>query len=294
LAWQVQEAMRRFLFAEFRYRSAVLGDALSYLGQAVGVAVLAWSGALTLPAVFIVLGSTSLLGALVQCAQVGVSFRVPEDLVRRARDHWTLGSWSLAGSVVSALRFQLPFWLLALVSGRTELATLQAMLNVINVMNPVLIGICNLVPPTAARAFDGSWSSAWSATRPYVILGFVPTAAYAFFVFAAPEHVLRLLYGAESPYTGEGLAVRVLAISLVLNYVGEMVCSFLHGVGAPQMAWLMNLASLVAVFFAFIAFYPWLGWLAAILAIALGQGIRLLVSYAIVKRAGGSAYARLA
>ena len=44
LAWQAQETMRRCLLANFRYRAAVAGDAVSFIGQAVAIAVLAWAG----------------------------------------------------------------------------------------------------------------------------------------------------------------------------------------------------------------------------------------------------------
>lgn len=284
-AWQLQEALRRLLFAEFRYRAAVFGDALSYLGQAVGVALLVFAGRLALPAVFVVLGLTSLLGAVVQILQVGIPRTMPRHLLRKAAEFWTLGSWSLAGSIVSALRFQALFWLVGMASGRADLAALQAVVNVVSVVNPVITGVCNIVPQTAARAARGGLVSAWKATRTYVLFGLVPTSAYVIVAVAAPDWLMRIFYGAGSPYVGEGQAVRVMAVAIVLGYGGEMVCSFLHGLGAPRLAWLMNLVSLVVATCAFAVLQHQLGWYAAVVAWLLGQAIRLLMCPSVLKQA---------
>ena len=48
LAWLAQETMRRCLLANFRYRAAVAGDAVSFIGQAVVIALMAWLGSVTL------------------------------------------------------------------------------------------------------------------------------------------------------------------------------------------------------------------------------------------------------
>lgn len=284
-AWQLQEALRRLLFAEFRYREAMVGDAISYLGQAIGVAALALSGSLTLPAVFIVLGATSLIGAAVQFVQVGVPFHAPRHIVALARDYWKLGSWSLAGSIAAALRFQGLFWLVGMTSGAADVAVLQAVLNVANVVNPVVTGICNLVPQTVSRALRGGLGAAWEAAKPYAIWGLAPTAGYAALAFVAPELLLRILYGASSPYAGEGLAVRIFAAVIVLNYAGEVAAAFLHGIGEPRLAWFMNSLGLAAVLCTFAALHPSLGWMAAVFAAAVGQIVRLLLFYPAVTRA---------
>ena len=42
LCWQAQETSRRFLLADFRYREAVAGDGVAYVGQVLLIAVLLW------------------------------------------------------------------------------------------------------------------------------------------------------------------------------------------------------------------------------------------------------------
>ena len=49
LCWQAQETSRRCLLADFRYRAAVVGDGIAYVGQVPLVALLAWLDVITLP-----------------------------------------------------------------------------------------------------------------------------------------------------------------------------------------------------------------------------------------------------
>lgn len=274
-AWQIQEAMRRLLFAEFRYRAAMIGDALSYLGQAGGVAALAWTGHLSLTSVLAVLGATSLVAATVQAAQVGVVWRRPRGFAGRFRAHWRLGSWSLAASVVAALRFQALLWFVGATGGRADVASFQAAMNVPNAVNPVMTGICNLVPQTVAGASSGGLRAALRAAHPYLFWGFVPIAAYLAVVAAAPGPVLRMFYGGSSPYLGEHAALRLLALSMALGYAGEMIAALLHGASNPRPVWAMNLAALAATTVTFAACHGAYGWTAAALALAVGQAVRL-------------------
>ena len=71
LCWQAQETSRRCLLADFRYRAAVAGDGIAYVGQALLIALLAWLDAITLPAALYMMSATFAhrrLGACVEAA----------------------------------------------------------------------------------------------------------------------------------------------------------------------------------------------------------------------------------
>ena len=70
LCWQAQETMRRCLLANFRYRAAVAGDAVSFIGQAVLIGVLAWMEVLTLVSALYTMSATFLAGALVHASKL--------------------------------------------------------------------------------------------------------------------------------------------------------------------------------------------------------------------------------
>jgi O-antigen/teichoic acid export membrane protein len=283
-AWQCQETLRRVLFSELRHRAALLGDAISYLGQAAGVAFLALNGALTLPRAMVVLALTSAAAAFVQYIQVNSPWRGPQRLRQTANAFWAIGRWSLASSIATALRVNGLMWLIALVASRSDVAQFQATLNVVSVVNPVLMGLCNIIPQTAARASNQGLSKAWRVTLQYASLGFLPILFYYAFAFTMPGLVLRTFYGGESPYLAISAGVQIMSMAYILNYICEMVCSYLHGVNTPKTALYINLTSNVALAALAIPLVILAGFSGACVALAAANGFRLLLSLDSLRR----------
>ncbi|AWN38216.1 lipopolysaccharide biosynthesis protein [Methylobacterium radiodurans] len=286
LLWQIQEAFRRYLFAELRFAAAIPGDAVSYLGQVALVLWLGWSGHLTLASALCAMALTSGLGALLQAGHAGLGSRTgpAPRLHAILGDFWRLGSWSLANNMLGTLRGQVLFWLLAALSGAALTAQLQASHNLVNLMNPLVIGLCNIIPQTAARAHARGKEEAWRAARPFALSG-APVALLFFCVlFAAPEPVLRLVYGPASPYLGLAGPVRLLAIAAIAAYATDMVCSYFHGVEAARQALVVNAAGTLATFAAAAPLTLWLGLNGACAALVLASLVRLLLSQLLLRR----------
>jgi len=282
--WQVQESLRRVLFAEFRHRAAVVGDVATYFGQAVAVLLLTLAGMLTVQAVFFAFAAACALGACIQFVQVNAALRRPEAVGRTVRDYWSIGRWSLASSLVTALRFNALIWMIGLAAGRSHVADFQAAINVVNVISPVMVGLCNLIPQTAAHASADGVGTAWRAVRHYASLGFLPTIAYYAFVVASPQTMLWLLYGSSSRYLESAAVVQILGAAWALNYVSEMACSFLHGINSPRTALKINLAGMMIMVLAFFPLAAAFGVVGAAISLAIANGIRLLLSFLILKR----------
>lgn len=286
LLWQIQEAFRRYLFAELRFAAAIPGDAVSYLGQVALVLWLGWSGHLTLASALCGMALTAGLGALLHAGRArlgrrsGPAPRLPAIL----GDFWRLGGWSLANNMLGTLRGQVLFWLLAALSGAALTAQLQASQNLVNLMNPLVIGLCNIIPQTAARAHPRGKAEAWRAARPFALSG-APVALVFFCVlFAAPEPVLRLVYGAASPYLGLAAPVRLLALAAVAAYGTDMVCSYFHGVEAARHALVVNALGTAAVFLAAAPLTLRFGLDGACAALVLASLVRLLASQLLLRR----------
>jgi O-antigen/teichoic acid export membrane protein len=284
LAWQFHELMRRLLFSDFRFRAAIAGDAVSYCGQAISMPLLAAFNELNLVTVFTAMAVTSALGALIQYVQLRLKWQRPRNVLATARAHWSMGRWSLANSAVTALRLNALLWLIALAWSPSAVAEFQAALNIANVLNPILHGLCNVIPPTAARAANQGLTSAWRASRPYASLGFIPTAAYYVFIMLTPEIVLKVFYGAGSHYLDARVAVQILGVAFIFNYVSEMICSFLHGINSPQTALQVNLLGSAAVVVFSIPLVLSIGWIGACFALAVANAVRMLLSCIFLKR----------
>ncbi len=236
VAWQIQESMRRGLLSAFRFRTAALGDSLSYIGQVVVVAGLSVGGGLTLQAALYGMAATSALAAALQALQLELRITRPLRLAETAADYWSIGGgWALGNGMLLHGRAQLLLWGLAAHAGPAGVAVFQAALNIVNLSNPVMLSLCNIIPPTASQARQGGLAAAWRASRLYAFLAAPPLLAYGIIVVAVPDLMFRLLYGADSPYLEFTMELRLLVLATLLGYAADVVAAFLHGVSAIRL-----------------------------------------------------------
>jgi O-antigen/teichoic acid export membrane protein len=283
LSWQAQETMRRCLLANFRYRAAVAGDAVSFLGQAVLIAVLAWMDALTLVSALYAMSSTFLIGALVHASML--HFRRPNfaKAAALARNYWAIGKSSLFYYEVLILRLQLFPWVLAATAGTAATAAYQAAANIANLMNPINMGIGNAIPQAAAEAhLSGGAHAAWRTGRGYLLFGLPPILAICAAGLIAPQLLLRLMYGASSPYLDATLAVQLLIVAGAAEYIGEMISKTLLGVGAGRLAALITVLGLASAVLTLPLIIPF-GVVGAALALAIANVVRLIVAWSAMR-----------
>ncbi|WP_066475750.1 hypothetical protein [Bosea sp. WAO] len=277
--WQGQEALRRILFAEFRHRDALAGDSIAYLGAPLAVLLLLQQGTLTLPSVFFCMAAASGVALLVSSRLVRAERPAAGTLRPTFSEFWSLGRWSLANNFVGALRIQLFLWGLTAMFGAASTAAFQAALNVVNLANPILLGLCNVIPQAAARKSREGYRAAWKAARDYALIGTLPLVPCYAVLLAAPDLVLLLLYGADSSYLGLALPIRILAISWLLGYSADMVCSFMHGVDAARLALLVSAAGTLAAAALFLPLTQQYGLAGACFALGGSNLVRLLTAH---------------
>jgi O-antigen/teichoic acid export membrane protein len=242
MCWQAQETSRRCLLADFHYRAAVAGDGIAFVGQALLVGLLAWLDAITLPAALYIMSLTFGIGAIVHASKLRFAWPDRAEARLLARDYLSIGKWSLINYWLVLARFQLFPWVLVAIAGTAATASLQAGLNIANMMNPIIIGIGNAIPQVAAHAYrTGRAIGAWRAAFGYVLFGLGPMLLIAAAAVLMPELLLRMAYGPSSPYLAVALGLQLLTVAGVLDYVAEMISKTLLGVEAGKLASLVNI-----------------------------------------------------
>ncbi len=93
LAWQLQDTSRRALVSGFRYKDALWGDVISYLGQALLVGFLYLNKYTSLNRALTLMAITSLVAATLQSSQVGLARTTWNELRDSAIRFWSLGKW---------------------------------------------------------------------------------------------------------------------------------------------------------------------------------------------------------
>lgn len=277
LCWQAQETSRRFLLADFRFRDAVAGDGVAYVGQVLLIAILVWTHTVTLPGALYVMSVTFVIGALVHVSKLRFARPVFAELRGLAREYISIGKWSLVSYQLVLIRVQLFPWLLAAAMGTAATASLQAGLNIASMMNPIIFGIGNAIPQIAAHAHrsDGVLGAARAAYG-YVLFGLGPILVICAAAVLMPNQLLQAAYGPSSPYLAAALGLQLLAVAGVLDYVAEMISKTLLGVQAGRLAFVVNIVAVVAALGLALLLIAPLGVLGACLGLLIANLLRVI------------------
>lgn len=277
LCWQAQETSRRFLLADFRYREAVAGDGVAYVGQVLLIAVLWRIDFITLSAALYVMSATFVLGALAHVLKLRFARPDFTELRSLALEYFSIGKWSLVSYELVLLRVQLFPWLLAALVGTAATASLQAGLNIANMMNPIIFGIGNAIPQIAAHAHrTGGVLGASQAAYRYVLFGLGPILVICGAAVVMPDLLLHTVYGPASPYLAAAIGLQLLAAAGVLDYIAEMISKTLLGVQAGRLAFLVNVVAAVAALGLALALIAPLGVFGACLALLIANLVRVI------------------
>lgn len=284
LSWQVHEAARRNLLTDFRFWDALPGDVIGYPGQAIVALGLFGLGDLTLRAVLMWGSATFLIGSAAHFARLELKRGGVSELLGDARAFWATGRWSLLSNALSFVRLMVSPWTLAFLHGPAATGMLQAASNLVAVTNPIVTGLCNVVPQTAARERHHGIGRALRASASYGLVG-LPLIALTYGVaFAFPEQLLQLVYGGNSPYAAFSSGVRILVVGAFLTYTTELICAFFHGIDQPRTAFLTNAAGAAAAgMLAFPMIWLW-GATGACWVVAATSAVRLITACLLLSR----------
>jgi O-antigen/teichoic acid export membrane protein len=275
LFWQAQETLRRCLLADFRYRAAVPGDGIAFVGQALLIALVARLDGIALPSALYMMSATFAVGALVHASKLRFAWPDFAEAALLAREYFSIGKWSIVSYELVLVRAQLFPWMLATTAGTAATASLQAGMNIANMMNPIIFGIGNTIPQVAAQAHrTGGVVSASRMAYGYVLFGLAPILLICAGAVLMPELLLRTVYGPSSPYLAAALGLQLLAVAGVLDYIAEMISKTLLGVQAGRLSSAVNVVSVgVAAVLAY-ALIGRLGVFGACLALLIANLVR--------------------
>ena len=214
---QVQETLRRSAMAQSCFGKALVGDAVSYLGQAFILLGAVFVHIVTLRLVFWTIGATSLLALSIEAYVLGL--RLPTKLLAVAHQCWHHGRWvALSGVVLSPLVYGLP-WILALTRGQTESARLSSLALVLGFSNPIMFSGSWLILVRGQTAKHSSLIALFKQIAPTFLLISIPLGAYWSVLFAFPRWTLYLFYAGRPSYLLLASGLRLMVIYYLASYV---------------------------------------------------------------------------
>src|ERR1019366_10787462 len=123
-------------------------------------------------------------------------------------------------------------WILMYFHGAGEVATYQALANLLGVSNPVLTSMSGLIVPavaiaSAARVIHAARRAAFG----YAAQGAGLLLPYFAALALLPQLALRMFYGANSPYLSYTTPLRLMVAVYTVFYLSQMAAAFLNGLG---------------------------------------------------------------
>ena len=237
VTWQVQETTRRALMAELRFREAIVGDSIRYLGHVVAVFALARTQSFSLPGVFMLMTVASALGALVQAVQLKLRVPLVDEVKRFAREAWVLGRWVLAGNLsglstnfLYSTNFY--YWW-----GPEVVGIAFAMNNLLRFTNPILFAVSSLIMPHAARArVERGLHASKRELLKFGGLGLVMLSPYFGFLLLFPGLSIRIATNPE--YQKYWLILVISVFTQALIYVGQILGVYLNAIERNRRAFI--------------------------------------------------------
>lgn len=223
--WQLQDTARSGFISQLRQKGAFPADAVSYLGQAVLVGVLARLGMVTISRALWLIGATSLVAFAVQLWQLRPARPDPGELGSTLRDFWMLGRWSVPARFTGFFTLQAFPWVIAFRHGTAEVATYQALFQLLALSNPILVSMGNLIIASVAR----SPGRQVRAGAKYIALALGLVGGYLLLLAVAGPGFLGILYGRHSSYVGQMPLLRVFALAWMFEAIALLSTATLGG-----------------------------------------------------------------
>jgi O-antigen/teichoic acid export membrane protein len=216
VAWQLQETTRAALTAHLRYSEAMLGDTLSYLGQATCIWVAVESHQASVNSALLITAATSALGAALQMWQLGIPTKFGRRVLRLlAARSWRDGRWLLGNRILGIWTAQCFAWTLAYHYGTASVGSFQALMNLLTFSHPILLSVGSIITSAVAgRSIRGRVDLVHSVA-PLCVVPSLLLLPYFLTLFVAPRLALAVYYGGSSPHLEGAYLLRILVVSYV-------------------------------------------------------------------------------
>lgn len=286
LLWQFQETLRRAFMAHLNHRKALWGDALSYLGQAGMVWILAQKGQISFEVVFGIIALTSGVAVVVQATQLGLKMAAWVEVWYLAKSFCGIGRWVLLTNLMNIFTIQAFPWALALFHGPEETAVFQALGNILGVSHPVIFSITGLIVPAVARArFKGGMRAAQRVALGYAAQGGVLLLPFYAGLALWPKGALRLFYGSGSPYLEFETVLHLFVLNYTFIYLGYVLGALLNGLEKTWLVFLAQLATAVTCVFLGLPLAASVGVMGALWGLVCSALVRVITSLFFLRRA---------
>jgi O-antigen/teichoic acid export membrane protein len=240
----LKEHARRVSFARLQLKTAFIFDSFVAVGQTAGLLLLARIGWLSASRAYWVIGLVCGIGVL---AWLWLDRRFYDPRFAEAlvdfKKNWTLGKWIFASGLVWVVSMNLYPWLLAAFHGVGSAGVWAVCLGVVSAVNPLLLGIQNLVGPRVSHEYAAKGAKGLRVLVLKISAAVsVPMSLLCLVMFVWGGRFLTILYGRQ--YAGNGLIVAILSLNFVVTALAFPFSRALFALNRARTDFIVNFMAL--------------------------------------------------
>lgn len=240
-----RQYVRRFCFAHLLMGTVLLLDSTVAVIQISGLLFLAYQHILSASAAYMVTGVACALTCAIWFIFSRKMFRY--DLTQAVpvfQLHWSFGNWLMISGLLIAAASQVYPWLLSYLLGVGAAGVLSACTGVAFLINPLVIGVENVLGPKSAHAYaQGGIKGLRRTITRYTLLLAVTLGFFSLLFICCGDWAVSILYGHE--YTGNGVIVATLTFA---QLVAALAMPVGFGLMTIEGSRAIMISSLIALF----------------------------------------------
>lgn len=232
----LRELIRRMAFAHLKMSMALLLDTGVALLQLSALLLLYLLGGLSPATAHLAIGGLCALvaGTALYCSRQWFAAR-RTGVLADWKAHWGFGKWVAVSQSIGVVHGFVLYWLIAAALGSTATGDFTACMTLVLLTNPLILGIGNVLGPTAARAMatEGAQAVGRMIGKAMALVTSV-LAAIALALFFLGAEILAWLYHIRKPELAP--VISVLAVAVLLGAVGIVAEHGVRALGKPDIA----------------------------------------------------------
>lgn len=267
-----REFVRREWYVRGRIERAVAMNVIVVAGWLAALGVMAWQGVLTAGWAFVALGVACLPALVFQFRPVVES--APATRVHVAKN-LRFGSWLVASQIVNLAQNYLVYWVLVFWQGTESTGLFAAAMGVVNMSNPLVIGMCNEFSPRMSAEFArrGPQRLLQVTLRAAALMG-VGLLLFGVLLAAAGNQIMTIFFGAE--FSDQQATVIALALATLVGALRIVLDLTARTLQRPSASLSASLISVAVNLVACICLVPLYNETGAAYALLLGNVVALI------------------
>jgi O-antigen/teichoic acid export membrane protein len=172
----------------------------------------------------------------------GFTLRLGEAMLD-LRHNWAVGKWIFASGLLWNLSMNLYPWFLTAFHGAASTGVWAACVGIVAIVNPLQLGVSNVVDPMIAHSFaEGGRSALRRFAFKASLVSSVLMIPFCMILMAFGGLLMALLYG--SKYAGNGMVVSVLAVNVLVSAAAFAYPRALFALGRADVEFMINSGAL--------------------------------------------------